>query len=121
MLPQDLDRLLTDEEEQELVRLLPHIARQARAAGLDDNTGELLKRLQIGRAVWEKQPCYIGWIDMRLRVNGDVVPCDTCQLGHGEHSPPRHPGNLEQPGLPRLSPHQPPSFRHRGERAPVCL
>ena len=79
MLPQDLDRLLTDEEQQELVRLLPRLARQARAAGLDDNTGEFLKRLQIGRAVWEKLPCYIGWLDMRLRVNGDVVPCDTCR------------------------------------------
>jgi radical SAM protein with 4Fe4S-binding SPASM domain len=78
LLPQDLDRLLTADEERELVGLLPHISRKAQAAGLADNTAELRRRLKIGRAVWEKQPCYIGWIDMRLRVNGDVVPCDTC-------------------------------------------
>jgi radical SAM protein with 4Fe4S-binding SPASM domain len=78
LLPQDLERLLTADEEQELVENLPHIGRKAKAAGLADNTAELLWRLKIGRAVWEKQPCYIGWIDVRIRVNGDVVPCDTC-------------------------------------------
>jgi radical SAM protein with 4Fe4S-binding SPASM domain len=78
LLPQDLDRLLTADEERELVRLLPQIRRRARAAGLADNTAEVLRRLKIGRAVWEKQACYIGWIDVRIRVNGDVVPCDTC-------------------------------------------
>jgi radical SAM protein with 4Fe4S-binding SPASM domain len=78
LLPQDRDRLLTAAEEQEMIRLLPRIARKARAAGLAENTAELLQRLKIGRAVWEKQSCYIGWIDVRIRVNGDVVPCDTC-------------------------------------------
>ena len=120
MLPQDLDRLLTDAEEQELVRLLPTSPRQARAAGLEDNTGEFLKRLQIGRAVWEKLPCYIGWLDMRLRVNGDVVPCDTCRWVMG---------NVYRRGLRnRNSPAYRETFaasrrpsRHRRERAPcVC-
>jgi MoaA/NifB/PqqE/SkfB family radical SAM enzyme len=78
LLPQDLERLLTADEERELAGLLPQIGRKAQAAGLADNTAELLRRLKIGRAVWEKQPCYIGWIDVRIRVNGNVVPCDTC-------------------------------------------
>jgi MoaA/NifB/PqqE/SkfB family radical SAM enzyme len=78
LLPQDLMRLLTADEERELAGLLPRIGRKARGAGLAENTAELLWRLKIGRAVWEKQACYIGWLDMRLRVNGDVVPCDTC-------------------------------------------
>ena len=78
LLPRDLETLLTHDEEQELAGLLPRIRRKAQAAGLADNTAELLWRLNIGRAVWEKQPCYIGWIDIRIRVNGDVVPCDTC-------------------------------------------
>jgi radical SAM protein with 4Fe4S-binding SPASM domain len=79
LLPQDRDRLLTAGEEQELVKLLPQIGRKAQAAGLGDNSAELIRRLKIGRAVWEKQPCYIGWVDVRIRVNGDVVPCDTCK------------------------------------------
>jgi radical SAM protein with 4Fe4S-binding SPASM domain len=79
LLPQDRDRLLTAPEERELIKLLPQIGRKARAAGLADNTAELLRRLKIGRAVWEKQSCYIGWIDVRIRVNGDVIPCDTCK------------------------------------------
>ncbi len=78
LLPRDLERLLTADEERELIGLLPHIGRKARSAGLADNTAKLLRRLKIGRAVWEKQSCYIGWIDVRIRVNGDVVPCDTC-------------------------------------------
>jgi radical SAM protein with 4Fe4S-binding SPASM domain len=87
LLPQDLDRLLTADEERELVELLPQIARKAQAAGLADNTADLRLRLKIGRAVWEKLPCYIGWIDVRIRVNGDVIPCDTCNwvMGNIHH------------------------------------
>ena len=79
MLPQDREQLLTAAEERELLALLPDVARKARDAGLADNTAELRGRLKIGRAVWERLPCYIGWIDVRIRVNGDVVPCDTCK------------------------------------------
>ena len=78
MLPQDLDRLLTDEEQHELVRLLPRLARQARAAGLDDNTGELLKRLQIGRAVWE-EAALLHRLDRHAPAGErGCGPCDTC-------------------------------------------
>ena len=78
LLPQDEDRLLKPQEELELAQILTHAGRKAQAAGLAHNTTEVLQRLRIGRAVWEKLPCYIGWIDVRIRVNGDVVPCDTC-------------------------------------------
>ena len=78
LLPEDTDRLLTGDDERELAGLLPGLGKMAAAAGLAHNTGELLARLAIGRAVWEKLPCYIGWVDIRIRTNGDVLPCDTC-------------------------------------------
>lgn len=36
------------------------------------------------RAVWEAAPCYIGWMDARVRVDGTVVPCNGCRLVMGD-------------------------------------
>jgi MoaA/NifB/PqqE/SkfB family radical SAM enzyme len=79
MLPADRNRSLTPEGEQELVQVLAHAGRKAQAAGLAHNISEVLQRLNLGRAVWKKLPCYIGWVDIRLKVNGDVLPCNSCQ------------------------------------------
>jgi radical SAM protein with 4Fe4S-binding SPASM domain len=79
LLPQDRCRLLTDEQKRELIPILRGLAMKAQSRGLSHNTAEVLYRLRMGRSVWKHLPCYIGWTDMRLRVNGDVVPCDTCK------------------------------------------
>ncbi len=78
LISEDEERVLNEEEGRQLAQALPRLGREVRTAGMSGNTHEVLRRLQIGRAVWEKLACYIGWIDMRIRVNGDVVPCDTC-------------------------------------------
>jgi radical SAM protein with 4Fe4S-binding SPASM domain len=78
LLPRDQEHMLSPAQEQELRPLLVEVGRKARAAGLEHNIKEVLFRFAIGRAVWEKLPCYIGWTNTRIRVNGDVVPCDTC-------------------------------------------
>ena len=79
LLPGDEKRLLTDEQRRDLVPILRGLARVAKRRGLDHNVAEVVQRLRIGREVWKVLPCHIGWIDVRIRVNGDVVPCDTCQ------------------------------------------
>jgi radical SAM protein with 4Fe4S-binding SPASM domain len=87
LLQEDMDRLLSADEERELIPILREIGRTAERRGLAHNTDEVVQRLRIGRAVWETLPCYIGWVDLRVRVNGDVFPCDTCSwpLGNVYH------------------------------------
>jgi len=50
-------------------------------------------RYRVGSAIWEEYGCYIGWIDARVRVNGDVAPCNLCELPLG---------NLGQNSLPEI-------------------
>jgi MoaA/NifB/PqqE/SkfB family radical SAM enzyme len=57
---------------------------------LRHNLEEALLRYKIGEAVCEKYPCYIAWYHTRIRVNGDVIPCQRCDLPMG---------NLEESGF----------------------
>ena len=43
----------------------------------------LLKRLEVGEAVWEKMPCYMGWITAEVKMDGTVIPCCSCNLPMG--------------------------------------
>ena len=43
----------------------------------------LLRRLTVGEAVWEKMPCYMGWITAELKMDGTVIPCCSCNLPMG--------------------------------------
>jgi radical SAM protein with 4Fe4S-binding SPASM domain len=51
---------------------------------IDHNVENVLLRYDIGEAVWEKIPCYIGWIWSRVKPDGTVVPCNTCDLVMGD-------------------------------------
>jgi radical SAM protein with 4Fe4S-binding SPASM domain len=50
---------------------------------LKHNISEALLRYKIGEAVWEKLPCYIAWYHTRIRINGNVFPCQRCDLPVG--------------------------------------
>ncbi|MBP6874622.1 MAG: SPASM domain-containing protein [Candidatus Eisenbacteria bacterium] len=86
LLPEDEERLLTPQQSQELMAHLERLKREAARLHLAHNFADLVARLKLGREVWRQLPCYIGRIDMRLRVSGDVVPCDTCNwvMGNAE-------------------------------------
>lgn len=43
----------------------------------------VLRRLEVGEAVWEKMPCYMGWITAELKMDGTVIPCCSCNLPMG--------------------------------------
>jgi MoaA/NifB/PqqE/SkfB family radical SAM enzyme len=43
----------------------------------------LLRRLEVGEAVWEKMPCYMGWITAEVKMDGTVIPCCSCNLPMG--------------------------------------
>jgi MoaA/NifB/PqqE/SkfB family radical SAM enzyme len=43
----------------------------------------LLRRLEVGEAIWEKMPCYMGWITAEVKMDGTVIPCCSCNLPMG--------------------------------------
>lgn len=74
-----VERALGPEEVAELGPILSRVGRMAREAGLDCNDVETLERYRIGREVWRTVPCYLGWLDVRIRSNGDVESCAPCR------------------------------------------
>ncbi len=74
---------LSPEEEASLRRRLDGMRNYIRALPLRHNIDEVLLRYRIGRDVRQKLPCYIGWIDARVKADGTVVPCQPCKLPTG--------------------------------------
>jgi len=77
------ERGLDRDEERELLPILRQLDATARAQGITTNVPETLERYRIGEHVWQAFPCYMGWIDVRIRANGDVMACGTCRTALG--------------------------------------
>ena len=75
---------LVQEEERTLRRSLIDAGKQLDSLSIEHNIDNVLLRYEIGEAVWEKLPCYIGWIWSRVKTDGTVVPCNTCDLAMGD-------------------------------------
>jgi radical SAM protein with 4Fe4S-binding SPASM domain len=78
-----VERALGPEEVAEVSPILSRVGSLARAAGFECNDAETIKRYRIGRDVWRTVPCYLGWVDVRIRSNGDVEPCAPCSKPMG--------------------------------------
>ncbi|MFC1854169.1 SPASM domain-containing protein [candidate division CSSED10-310 bacterium] len=39
--------------------------------------------MRAGEGAWETIPCYIAWIHTRIKVDGTIIPCATCDLSMG--------------------------------------
>jgi MoaA/NifB/PqqE/SkfB family radical SAM enzyme len=80
---------LAKEEESLLSHALQRLKRKLRGMFPSYSVDPLLRRLEVGEAVWEKMPCYMGWITAEVKMNGTVIPCCSCNLPMGnlnEHS-----------------------------------
>ena len=75
---------LSRSEEKALSRLLAQMKRKLKALSIQHNIDESLLRYRIGEAVWEKLPCYVGWIHSRIKMDGTVQPCGPCTLKMGD-------------------------------------
>jgi MoaA/NifB/PqqE/SkfB family radical SAM enzyme len=75
---------LLPEQEDSLRRDLLQLKGELRPLPLTQNIDEVLLRYKIGEAVWQKQPCYIGWVQARIKMDGTVVPCGACALSLGD-------------------------------------
>ena len=67
--------LLTPAEEQEVRRRLLRLKKECEAQSEDHTIDTTLLRYRIGGRVWERLPCYIGWLHARIQPDGGVLPC----------------------------------------------
>jgi MoaA/NifB/PqqE/SkfB family radical SAM enzyme len=74
---------LHPDEEREVLASLSSITRRLDTLGLKHNIEETLRRYEVGESVWQKLPCYIGFITARMKVDGTIVPCNPCNLPMG--------------------------------------
>jgi len=75
---------LSAAEEKQVAGSLARMKRRLRAAKVDHNIETALQLYRIGEAVWEKIPCYAGWLHSRIRIDGSVFPCGRCDLPLGD-------------------------------------
>ena len=85
--------LPSQEEERQVVRRLAYIKRKMKRLPMEHTIDTALFRYKIGGAVWEKLPCYIGWLHARIKPDGSVLPCNS-------HRSPL--GNLNASGLEHI-------------------
>jgi len=52
--------------------------RQLESLGVRHNIDEYLALVQLGRHAWSQTPCYAGWFQCHVKVNGVIVPCGHC-------------------------------------------
>jgi hypothetical protein len=74
---------LSNEEEKRIKATLQQMQEKLQNLSLNSNIGQTLLRYDIGESVWEKLPCYIGWIHLRIKVDGTVLPCNSCSVPIG--------------------------------------
>jgi MoaA/NifB/PqqE/SkfB family radical SAM enzyme len=75
--------LIGDEDLRELRRALREARDWLEERGLSHNIPEAMMRFDAGENVWAVSPCYIAWLHARVRMDGTVQACLTCdrQLG----------------------------------------
>jgi len=80
---------LSPEEEKSLYLSLIKMKKRLNSLSMEHNIGETLLRYRIGEAVWNKLPCYVGWLHARIKVDGTVLPCGPWNqpVGHLKETP----------------------------------
>ena len=77
----ELVSLALSPDEEISVRLsLFRIKKRLNSLSIGHNIKTTLLRYKISESVWKKLPCYIGWFHVRLKVDGTILLCDSCDL-----------------------------------------
>jgi MoaA/NifB/PqqE/SkfB family radical SAM enzyme len=53
-------------------------------AGIAHNIGDYLNRARLGGHAWRAGPCYAGWFQAYVKVDGSVLVCCRCRLVLGK-------------------------------------
>jgi MoaA/NifB/PqqE/SkfB family radical SAM enzyme len=75
--------VLAADEESAFCLALKQLKKKLKAGFIGSGVDQILRRYRIGEAVWDKLPCYIGWLHAYLKVDGTVLPCGDCDLAMG--------------------------------------
>jgi len=77
---------LSDDEMRSFCLALKQMQKRLKSAFINPGIDQILRRFRLGEPVWEKLPCYIGWLHAYLKVDGTVLPCGDCRLVMGNLS-----------------------------------
>lgn len=69
---------------------LKDLAKKLTANNIKHNIATYFFRSRIGPRVWEKMPCYISYLHVRIKIDGSIQVCNPCN---------RPVGNLSQNSL----------------------
>ncbi len=75
--------VLSPNEERVLVDNLEGMRSRLDSLSIDHNISRTLQRYRVGEKVWEKLPCYVGWVHAHIKVDGTVFPCNPCDMPMG--------------------------------------
>jgi radical SAM protein with 4Fe4S-binding SPASM domain len=82
--PEMAEAALTLAEEKAVGRTLRRLRRQAQGTLPRLDVDQALMAYRFARTAETAPPCYVGFTNIRIRVDGTVVPCQSCNLimGH---------------------------------------
>ena len=75
--------VLTPDEERQISLTLFCLRKRLKSLSISHNINETLLYYRMGKAMWQKQPCYIGWLHARITADGTVLPRVRCNLSMG--------------------------------------
>lgn len=75
---------LTDEQIDLMLKQLPAATKRMETLGVKHNVDRIFMRHQFNQNKDLKTPCYIGRFQIRVRVDGAVMPCCYCNLVLGD-------------------------------------
>lgn len=74
---------LSAEQQARLYPVMKSAKRHLKSLSIEHNISNLLLRYRIGEEVWLKIPCYMAWLHARIKVDGSVKPCNSCDISMG--------------------------------------
>jgi radical SAM protein with 4Fe4S-binding SPASM domain len=75
---------LRQEDYQGFLRNLLKMKKELKAMGVRNNIDEYRSLLKLAPNYWDRIPCYVGWFQTYVTVDGTVIPCSHCysQVGN---------------------------------------
>jgi len=75
LLPGDIEKIRDD---------LQAVKKILRSCNIKQNIKQYLAHALLGPEAWSKTPCYTGWYESYVKVDGTVLPCGPCFLEMGD-------------------------------------